>query len=172
MNSSRLVSLFLNVVIRKRQTQVLYWWQLLLASHYLKWKQHVVVNVTNQISQLLPDNSVHTPDLGCALQNAEGLGEGLGLVCRCKGCPVTTVTDSRAGVVVCVCGGSERSGKMDRHVKTTDMNTSAINTSLHACVRFVQVHKQTCTHILYAHLEKTHTHKCVNTCTNHFFSSS
>lgn len=42
---------------------------------------------------------MHSPDLGCALQNTEGLGKGLGLVCRSQGCPVTTATNSRAEVM-------------------------------------------------------------------------
>lgn len=66
MNSSRLVSLFLNVVIRKTKIQDLYWWQLLYSAHVLL-ETDVVVIVTNQISWLLPDDGVHTPDLGCAL---------------------------------------------------------------------------------------------------------
>lgn len=60
--------------------------------------------------KLLPDDCVHAPDLGCALQNAEGLGEGLGLVCRSQGCPVTTATNSKAGVAE---GESAKKGKKD-----------------------------------------------------------
>lgn len=49
-------------------------------------------------SSVLPDDRVHAPDLRGALQNAERLGEGLGLVCRSQSCPVTTATNSSAGV--------------------------------------------------------------------------
>lgn len=65
------------------------------------------------VSSPLPDDGVHAPDLGCALQNTEGLGEGLGLVSRSQGCPVTTATNSRAGVV-----RGERSEKEGRWTDT------------------------------------------------------
>lgn len=73
--------------------------------------QGLAVHVTNEVSQLLPDNGVHTPDLGCALQNTKGLGEGLGLVCRSQGCPVTTATNSRAGVVQGETSGKREDGQ-------------------------------------------------------------
>lgn len=47
----------------------------------------------------LPDDGVHAPDLGRALENAEGLGEGLGLVCRGQRCPVTTATSKTAEAI-------------------------------------------------------------------------
>lgn len=48
---------------------------------------------------LSPYDGVHAPDLGRALQNAEGLGEGLGLVCRSQCGPVTTATSKTAEVM-------------------------------------------------------------------------
>lgn len=48
---------------------------------------------------LLPYDGVHAPDLGRALQNAEGLGEGLGLVCRSQRSSVTMATSKTAEVM-------------------------------------------------------------------------
>ena len=78
----------------KRKTQDLSgtWFR----QHMSQWKQ--MSSLTWHTLKPLPDDGVHTPDLGCALQDAEGLGEGLCLVCRCQGCPVTTATNGRAGV--------------------------------------------------------------------------
>ncbi len=95
------------------------------------------VTVINQVSQLLPDDGVHAPDLGCALQNTEGLGEGLGLVCRSQGCPVTTATNSRGGGGWCRVRGAERR-KMDRHMNThfsAHMCTVCVclHTGVHTC---------------------------------------
>lgn len=60
---------------------------------------------------LLPYDGVHAPDLGRALQNAEGLGEGLGLVCRSQCSPVTTATSKTAEVM-----------KGNRRVRWKEMN--------------------------------------------------
>lgn len=75
----------------------------------------VAVHATNHVSQLLPDDGVHAPDLGCALQNAEGLGEGLCLVCRSQGRPVTTETNSRVGAVQGERSGKREDGQTHKH---------------------------------------------------------
>lgn len=77
----------------------------------------VAVNVSNLAFQLLPDDGVHAPDLGRALQNAEGLWEGLGLVCRSQCCPVTTATNKRAEVMQGESSRKIESGKTRRQQK-------------------------------------------------------
>ena len=42
-----------------------------------------------------PDDGVHTPDLGCALQDTESLRQRLGLVGGSQSCPVTIPTRER-----------------------------------------------------------------------------
>lgn len=64
----------------------------------------------------LPDDGVHAPDLGRALQNAEGLGEGLRLVCRGQRCPVTTATSKTAEVM----RGNRRGRWKETHRITSD----------------------------------------------------
>lgn len=90
--------------------------------------QDVAVDVLNLVSELLPDDGVHAPDLGGALQNTEGLGKGLGLVCRSQGCPVTTATNSRAEVMP-----RKRSRKRERWTdrNTTDTGDTSIQTQRH-----------------------------------------
>lgn len=99
MNSSRLVSLFLNVVDQRKSMRDLKCWYLLSTAQGFVTGQDAAADVLNLVPELLPDDGVHAPDLGCALQNTEGLGKGLGLVCRSQGCPVTTATNSRAEVM-------------------------------------------------------------------------
>lgn len=81
MNSSRLVSLFLNMVDCRDNFD-------------FKTNRGAAVG-----KMLLPYDGVHAPDLGRALQNAEGLGEGLGLVCRSQCGPVTMATSKTAEVM-------------------------------------------------------------------------
>lgn len=95
MNSSRLVSLFLNVV-DSRETWIL--------KTLFKKRPEVQLCVCflgggRGEALLLPNDGVHAPDLGRALQNAEGLGEGLGLVRRSQCSPVTTATSKTAEVM-------------------------------------------------------------------------
>lgn len=90
---------------------------------------------------ILPDDGVHAPDLGCALQNTEGLGKGLGLVCRSQGCPVTTATNSRAEVMP-----RKRSRKRKRWTDRNTTNTSdtcarPYNTATHADTQCEFMHR-------------------------------
>lgn len=89
MNSSRLVSLFLNVV-HSRETWIL--------KTLFKTTRGAAAG-GGAAAPLLPYDGVHAPDLGRALQNAEGLGEGLGLVRRSQCSPVTTATSKTAEVM-------------------------------------------------------------------------
>jgi len=63
---------------------------------------YLVDEAWRRLSSFLPDDGVHAPHLGRALQNTEGPGEGLGLVRRGQRRPVTTATS------VCVCVRRER----------------------------------------------------------------
>ena len=101
-------------------TQGLRWCWLLFFFLFFLNGNSSFTTVTNQVSQLLPDDGVHAPDLGRALQNAEGLGEGLGLMCRSQGCPVTTATNNKAGVV-----------QGERNRKRGDGQTHEYNTRKH-----------------------------------------
>lgn len=122
---------------------------------YIFMETDVVVNVTNQVSQLLPDDGVHAPDLGCTLQNTEGLGERLGLVCRSQGCPVTTATNSGAGVVQ-----GERSRKREdgqRHECNPRKYERNSHFSVRMCTACAGLH--TCT--VRTFRKQTHTHRHV-----------
>jgi hypothetical protein len=86
----------------------------------------------------LPDDGVHPPDLGGALQDTEGLWEGLGLVGRGQSCPVTTATTRAGGKAE---GGGYTVGHHSIETTAVDMNVceQPMLTHMHA-----RTHKHTC----------------------------